>query len=308
MFSVIIPLYNKARYILRTLNSVFGQEYPFFEIIVIDDGSTDGGGELVVSEFGNKVRLIRQSNQGVAAARNVGIQNASFDYLAFLDADDVWHPAYLSWMKELLNRWPDAGLLGSSYSVGGLQAVSPDPPIEVIEDYFREADYNTRFTSSSTVIHRNFFKHNSPFKRHLVQGEDIDVWLRAFVWFKKAYYIQAPLMFYDLDASGSKGRVSKLRQSVLYELFEGDFAEADHFSSWRVFRDKYLLLNLYPYLTCKENRSAVKELLAKRNHRFIFASLPYRLPFAIYPLVLSQPYLKKGFRNYLKFCFRFIHQ
>lgn len=306
MFSVIIPLYNKKQFVSRSIESVLNQSFIDFEIIVVDDGSIDGGGEFVAAQYGPKIRLIRQANQGVSAARNTGIQHANFDYLAFLDADDVWHPDFLFWMHFVLEKFPEVRMAGSSYSNSELPEKFKDPRISVIDDYFSQADYNTLFTSSSTVIHKSFFELKEGFKTHLTKGEDIDVWLRAFDLFRKACYVHAPLMFYDLKASGSLETKPKLERTIFSEMYQEEYAISDHFPSWLTFRDKYLTLNLFQYFDQKENFLAGKILLKRRINSYPFSQIPYLLPFSFFKYALPNPVLKKLIRNYLKFCFRYL--
>lgn len=110
--SVIIPLYNKAHTIERTLRSVFSQTYTNFEVIIIDDGSTDGSTNIIKEEFKDeRLKIIVQQNKGVSYARNVGIENAKGDYIAFLDADDEWLPYYLQTVLEESRKHPKAGLI-----------------------------------------------------------------------------------------------------------------------------------------------------------------------------------------------------
>ncbi len=274
----------------------------------MDDGSTDGGGELVLSRYGEQVKLIHQANQGVSAARNAGIQYASFDYVAFLDADDFWHPDFLHWMHFVLEKYSEVGMVGSSYSNVVLPEKLFDPRISVLDDYFNQADYNTLFTSSSTVIHRSFFKNQEGFKTHLTKGEDIDVWLRAFDWFKKAYYIHVPLMFYDLNASGSLSSNPGLQKTIFPEMFRNDYAISKSYPSWLTFRDKYLTLNLFQYFDQEENFSIGKQLLKQRSNSYPVSQIPYLLPFSFFKFALPKPRLKKLIRNYLKFCFRYLYK
>ncbi len=93
--SVVVPLYNKAPYVVRCLDSIASQTYADFEAIVVDDGSTDGGCELAAQYPDSRFRVIRQPNAGPGAARNRGLAGAKGEFVAFLDADDVWHPGYL---------------------------------------------------------------------------------------------------------------------------------------------------------------------------------------------------------------------
>ena len=101
MISVIIPLYNKAHTIVNTLNSVFNQTYQNFEVIIVDDGSTDNGIKIILQNYTDeRIRIISQKNAGVSAARNKGIDEAKGEWIAFLDADDEWLPNYLEEVKK----------------------------------------------------------------------------------------------------------------------------------------------------------------------------------------------------------------
>lgn len=111
MFSIVIPLYNKKETILRTLYSVLTQTLPSFEVIVVDDGSTDGGA-LVIEEHirDSRVNVVPQENRGVSAARNRGVSLAKYEYIAFLDADDEWLPGYLQKIAEAIGHYPGCGM------------------------------------------------------------------------------------------------------------------------------------------------------------------------------------------------------
>lgn len=102
--SIIIPLYNKARFIARALDSIYAQEFQDFEVIVVDDGSTDGSRE-VVENYGKPLRLITQPNSGPGAARNRGVEMASGELIAFQDADDEWYPFYLAESVAILDSY-----------------------------------------------------------------------------------------------------------------------------------------------------------------------------------------------------------
>src|SRR5664279_2509728 len=103
--SVVIPLYNKQTTICRALDGILAQDERPDEIIVVDDGSEDEGPELVEARYSRDVSLIRQTNQGVSAARNRGAWAATSQYVAFLDADDYWRPKVLGKFRELIGRW-----------------------------------------------------------------------------------------------------------------------------------------------------------------------------------------------------------
>lgn len=113
-FSIIIPLYNKAPYIERAINSVLNQSLQNFEIIVVNDGSSDGGEKIVTTIVDERLKLVSQKNAGVSAARNKGAKAAKYPYIAFLDGDDTWEKDFLLEMKNLILEYPDAGMYGSN--------------------------------------------------------------------------------------------------------------------------------------------------------------------------------------------------
>jgi len=116
--SVIIPLYNKGKYIARALDSIFAQTYQDFEVIVVDDGSTDNGPDIVKQYADPRLRIIRQQNAGPGAARNRGIAESLAFYVAFLDADDEWLPGFLSRYTMRLETNPGCDLVIGPYFEG----------------------------------------------------------------------------------------------------------------------------------------------------------------------------------------------
>jgi Glycosyl transferase family 2 len=108
LISVIVPLYNKAQYISRALHSLAGQTLRDIEVIVVDDGSTDGSDAIAAAFLDPRFRIVRQKNAGPGAARNSGLREALAPYVAFLDADDCWHPSFLETNFEILENHPEA--------------------------------------------------------------------------------------------------------------------------------------------------------------------------------------------------------
>lgn len=114
MFSVIIPVYNGAKFVEKAIKSVFSQTHKNWELIVVDDGSTDNTKDVLIKyETWENVRIIHQENGGVSVARNNGVFESKGEYIAFLDADDVWHENHLRVMADLIEKYPDAGLYGT---------------------------------------------------------------------------------------------------------------------------------------------------------------------------------------------------
>jgi glycosyltransferase involved in cell wall biosynthesis len=196
-FTVVIPLYNKAEHILRTLASVQWQKYPATEIIVVDDGSTDQGPALVAAAKIKNVRLIQQSNGGVSSARNKGIALAQHEFIAFLDADDEWLPLYLEEIAALINKFPEAGLYGTRYQIveSGEQYLDAkihlgemDPTGELLENYFDIASRgDLPFTMSSITVRKSLFDEIGTFPEGEPLGEDQDLYCRAALRAQIAY-------------------------------------------------------------------------------------------------------------------------
>ena len=117
--SLVIPCYNAEEYIERAIASVYAEEYPSVELIVVDDGSTDGSAEIVEQMITDEphVRLIRQPNAGVSAARNRAIEMAQGEWVALLDGDDLWDPDYLKVVQQMIERWPECGAYGTGFFV-----------------------------------------------------------------------------------------------------------------------------------------------------------------------------------------------
>ncbi len=114
LVTVIIPMYNKGELVGRSIRSILGQTYSDFEIIVVDDGSTDNGAEIVKGFEDERITLIRQQNSGPGAARNAGIEAANTEYIAFLDADDEWYPSFLENSLKAIEEY-DVALVASMY-------------------------------------------------------------------------------------------------------------------------------------------------------------------------------------------------
>lgn len=187
MFSVIIPLYNKASYIEKAIESVLKQTMPDFELIIVNDGSTDDSVGKLTRFSDTRLKLISQENAGVSTARNNGAEQAQFDYIAFLDADDWWHEHFLEEMKALITQFPEAGLYGSNYfivknSTNKPAQVGLDPDFKAgYIDYF--AVYARTFwvpiNCSFVIVRKSAFVEVEGLRPALKFGEDLDLWIRV---------------------------------------------------------------------------------------------------------------------------------
>ena len=151
MFSVIIPLYNKAHTIERTLQSVLAQTFREFEVVIVNDGSTDDGADKARRIPDSRIRVIDQRNQGVSAARNQGIAHSSQPFIALIDGDDEWLPGFLEKMREAIIQFPRAGLYGcSSLHRNLISGESDDATLGRYRDKVQVVDY---FENPHTMPH-----------------------------------------------------------------------------------------------------------------------------------------------------------
>lgn len=216
--SVLIPLYNKASHISDTIDSVLQQTYPAKEIIVIDDGSTDGGAELIEQKYGNSVKLIRQKNAGVSAARNRGMASASYDYVAFLDADDTWEPHFLAEIRLLVANFPEASVYTTAYQLVFDKTGFVDPRIRwpkqplaplLLDNYFAVGALGSLpFVMSCFCGKRAFLQRLGGFPEGEPMGEDQELFCQAALHGRIAYSPKV-LSFYH-QCSENRACISNL--------------------------------------------------------------------------------------------------
>ncbi len=190
MISIIIPLYNKEGSIAQALDSVLAQEYQDFEIVVVDDGSTDGGASVVENYGDARIRLVRQANAGVSAARNKGIGAARGEYVAFLDADDVWMPGFLSEIVALQREFPQCRAQATNYVFNSngvksstiLRKIPFSGERGVLVNYFEVASCSHPPVCSICVcIERALLQEIGGFPVGIKSGEDLLTWARVAV-------------------------------------------------------------------------------------------------------------------------------
>ncbi|GGY82212.1 hypothetical protein GCM10011613_28700 [Cellvibrio zantedeschiae] len=184
--SVVIPTYNSSKTIVRTLESVFKQTYNSYEVIVVDDGSTDDTVQLL-ARFKDKITLFCQPNSGAAAARNQGVKLSQGDLIAFLDSDDLWHPQKLEFQVAVFDKHADLGILSTRFQTVREANFTNDVaqqeiPLENLrfelisfDDVFLEP-----FLATPTVmLKRSLFESLGGFNESLITAEDVDLWLRS---------------------------------------------------------------------------------------------------------------------------------
>jgi glycosyltransferase involved in cell wall biosynthesis len=194
MFSIVIPLYEKAHQVSTTLASVRAQSFPDFELIIVDDGSRDDSVGVVREylrqhpDLAARSHLILQSHAGVSAARNKGIHESKFDWIAFLDADDTWSPDYLLTQARLAKKYPSADVLAVAYGfyLGNGQyrpakfsRLPFEGPDGLLDNYFDvAARSNPPLSSISTIVKKKSLITIGGFPEGVSSGEDLLTWAR----------------------------------------------------------------------------------------------------------------------------------
>lgn len=257
-FSVIIPLYNKAPYIRKALESVLAQTYTDYELIIVDDGSTDGSAEIAeailqeatrlqgyeakgmensaadtlasrLSPLAFRLRLLKQPNQGVSAARNAGVTQAHAEYIAFLDADDWWEPTYLEHMAQLIEDYPDAGLYACNYVYykPGKMHVALNIPTGYIN--YPKAYYESNAMpvwTGAAMMHRKVFEDMGGFPLGIKLGEDFLLWSKIALRYPVAF-LNEPLAYYNNDVPATLRATRNLHAPEHHMLFRLELAFGD---------------------------------------------------------------------------------
>lgn len=230
--SVVIPLFNKEKTIQSTLKAVLSQTSPVYEIVVVNDGSTDESAKIVTELNIPNLSLIRQKNQGAAAARNTGIQQAKGDFIAFLDADDYWYPNYLEEIEKLIETYPEEHVFATALEVGKKNGVFPASySIDTYKknetyrlNYFKASLQVSVLHSSSTVIKKEIISRVGLFNANFPSGEDTDFWIRIGLHFPVIFSSNICVR-YNFVPNSLSNRSKKLRTKPTYENYKEEEKE-----------------------------------------------------------------------------------
>ena len=259
-FSVVIPLYNKENHIVRTVNSVLSQSLMPFEVIIVNDGSTDNSLNAV-SEFKNvdRVKIISQMNLGVSAARNRGVDESVAKYIVFLDADDEWLPWHLHELDLLIRDFPDCGIYSVAHFImqDGIKYY-PDSGVDkkfrgFVNDVFELFGKGLALVNSSTAcLSRDAFYRAGGFPVGITRGEDVYLWLKIAVSDGLGHSARVCVQ-YNKDAENRSD--NKVNIEVPYYLKYLDAIQSN--------------------LTCKENKSTAMLILLYKG--IIYTAAGFRL-------------------------------
>ena len=198
MFSVIIPVFNKGLHISRSIESVLAQTYPHFELLLIDDASTDNSLEVMQKFNDPRIRILKRSQPGPGgyAARNLGIKEANCQWIAFLDADDIWYENHLLFAHDLIKKYPKSSLFSFSYDVNRKNVFIA--PIEENSLVLKKVDA-LKVYAKKDIIHTNSVIASKQIlietkgfpEERAVRGGDSDLWLRLIL--QNCGLIKSPL-------------------------------------------------------------------------------------------------------------------
>lgn len=280
-FSVIIPLYNKAPYVRKALDSVFAQTNKDWELIIVDDGSTDNSAdvvrELVIGNsklVNDQFRLISQPNAGVAAARNNGVAASHGEYVCFLDADDWWEPNFLEELGRLIREYPDAGLYATNYVY--YKPGKTHVALSLDRGYmnYPEAYLHSKqmpVTSITTCMQRRVFDEMGGFPLEIKLGEDFLLWAETALHYPIAF-CEKPLAYYNNDIPASHRATRNLHAPEHHMLFNLASLEEEtrnlspvtgNPSEWKALLDKLRVSGLMDYWLSDEYHAVAAAELAK---------------------------------------------
>lgn len=273
-FSVIMPLYNKAPYVRKAMESVVWQTCADWELIVVDDGSTDDSATIVESIRDPRIRLIRQANAGVGAARNKGVAESSAPHICFLDADDWWEPTFLEEMACLIEKHPTAGIYGTGYWIvkNGKKRLAPIG----VDNAFVEGEINYCQVYAKTLcmplwtgavcMPRKVFDEQEGFPIGIKLGEDFLLWIRVALRYN-VVFLNKPLSNYNQDVDITFRGTHHLHEPKYHMMWHlNEFMPMEKSNpDYKQLVDNLRCYNLSPYYLDYHYRQAAKAELAKVN-------------------------------------------
>ncbi len=285
-FSIIIPLFNKENYVKDSLKSILCQSFSKFEVIIVNDGSTDASLEVVNTFKDSRIKILNQENQGVSVARNKGIKHSKGVFVAFLDADDYWYPNHLEELYETICLFPKQSIFCMNYKKEIKKGIIKDTAFSVqlaekhtlIKNFFTASKLDSIATPIAISINKAFLeKKGFFFDENIKSGEDIDLWIRmalnyTFIFNKK------PTALYKMTVKNS---LSKKRKST-DEFMKVIDKHKNYENAYKGLK-QYLDLNRFSIaLEYKMQKEITKYRLLRRNiklknlplRRILFLFLP----------------------------------
>lgn len=294
MFSVVVPLYNKDKSVNRAIKSVINQTCKNFELIIVNDGSTDNSIDVVNEIVDSRIIIINKTNGGVSSARNFGIQVAKFDFICFLDADDYWMPNHLEVIEKLIKEYP----LGAIYSTlinqkskKGIRFIEnslPEDFVGYIDNYFNYAVSGTIFHSSSVCIKKESLVKVGCFDTNLKHGEDLDLWFKLMIK-NRGVVKKETTVIYDLLGE-NRAMLSKCNYEK-HLVSKIDKYRSDEIPFLNDFIDFFILRNSVPYYFSDDKIKTFLNLKKMRVNmkinglwKYVYSDYLYRFNLALYKI------------------------
>lgn len=297
-FSVIIPVYNKAQYVAKAIDSVLSQTCTDFELVIMDDGSKDDSYNVAAKaiEGQENCHLFRQENAGVSMARNKAVALSHGEYLCFLDADDWWAPVFLEEMSNLIAEYPDAGIYGTGYTIVDetrhrtrLAPVGVEPGFK--QGYINYCQVYAKtlampLWTGAVCIPRPVFNEMQGFPNGIKLGEDFLLWIKIALKYKVAF-LSKPLSFYNQD-------VEAVNRGVVRKGYDPDSFMTFHFGQFedqekadqdlKVLLDRLRVFSLLRFRLSNSHKDRVNEEIAKVDFSNVDKQywFYYKLP---YPMI-----------------------
>lgn len=228
-FTVIIPLYNKEKYISGAIESILNQTFTDFEVLIVNDCSTDKSIEIASKFVSEKVKIIHhEKNSGLAATRNTGIKKATSNYVTFLDADDLWRPFFLEKTFQLIQHFPEARIFGTNYEEVWDKTVknphnNSDSLPENFVGYVNFFKINIKqglYNHGSVCLHKEVYENVGFYNENIQLSQDLDFNIRANYHYKLAYD-NSVQMSYFMQTDNQLTRSSIINKTIPdYELYE----------------------------------------------------------------------------------------
>lgn len=300
MFSVVIPAYNAEKFIMRSVKSVLDQTHTDFELIIVDDGSSDGTKKQLEQLSDERIRYIYQENGGVSAARNKGIIESKGQYVCFLDSDDEWMPNHLAVMLTLIEKYSNCGMYVTGYDIrlGNGEVIHKSQQILraiVEEDFERDNgyellnDYGYFLNTNTVCCRRSVFDKVGLFADGVKNGEDDDMWYRLFAYYPLAIS-KAVTTVYDRANCGATGQRGDVFETYFLMRVDGLLSSSEipqhRKKALLIWRERNSLSRARKYILAGNKREAVsimktinyKKVKKKKVFEtFLCLCLPYKL-------------------------------
>lgn len=307
MISVVVPLYNKENFITETIRSVLNQTFTNFELLIVDDGSTDRSSEIVAAILDQRIKIITIQNSGVSVARNTGIRNATYDWVALLDGDDYWAPTFLAEMVKAIEAYPENKLFASgrsrvfeSFSERYKHKYLPKDGETQEINYFKViSKYLPLINSSNVIIKKEILSKKGLFRPGQYKHEDHDLWIRLAVG-EEVVFVNKNLSFYRKTENDTASKVT-YRANDFYRYLSTMILVNEKITSqerryFKQYYNKYCVLvylQFYGQYSQEENKMVFTKLQQLLKGKYLWFAitikiLPLKRAYSMYKKIKGQ--------------------